>query len=54
MPKNHIARPIHTTTPVDCAGTYVAGDRQISSIGLHRKNPVGWFVGFAISFFRSS
>src|SRR5687768_1117182 len=47
----HHQDPIHTTTPVIAPGlTFASVTDKISSIVLKRKTPVGWFVGFAISF----
>src|SRR5512132_839363 len=47
----HSEGPIHTTTPVIAPGlTFASVTDKISSIVLKRKTPVGWFVGFAVSF----
>src|SRR5713226_10298282 len=43
--------PIHATTPV--VGdelTFGSVTDKISAIVLKRKTPIGWFIGFAISF----
>src|SRR5258705_12277745 len=43
--------PIHTTTPVIAPGlTFASVTDKHSAIVLTRKTPVGWFIGFAISF----
>lgn len=42
---------VHRTTPVIDAGhTYASITDKISSIVLRRRTPLGWFIGFAISF----
>src|SRR6202051_5385962 len=47
----HNEGPIHTTAPVIAPGlTFASVTDKISSIVLTRKTPVGWFIGFAISF----
>src|SRR6267143_1876845 len=41
----------HSTAPVIAPGlTFASVTDKISSIVLKRKTPVGWFIGFAISF----
>jgi Ni/Fe-hydrogenase subunit HybB-like protein len=43
--------PVHTTTPVVEEGlTFASVTDKISSIVLKRRTPLGWFIGFAISF----
>src|SRR5712692_4669526 len=43
--------PRHTTAAViDPALTFASVTDKISSIVLKRKTPLGWFIGFAISF----
>ncbi|MDQ2938095.1 MAG: polysulfide reductase NrfD, partial [Acidobacteriota bacterium] len=47
----HSEGPIHTTAPViDPKLTFGSVTDKISSIVLTRKTPLGWFIGFAISF----
>jgi Ni/Fe-hydrogenase subunit HybB-like protein len=47
----HSQTPIHTTAPVIDPGlTFGSVTDKISSIVLTRKTPLGWFIGFAISF----
>src|SRR6266545_2653631 len=44
-------RQLHTTAPViDPGQTFASVTDKISSIVLTRKTPLGWFIGFAISF----
>src|SRR6266511_1947430 len=44
-------RQLHTTAPVIDPGlTFASVTDKISSIVLTRKTPLGWFIGFAISF----
>src|SRR5712672_1137465 len=43
--------PMHTTAPVIDPGlTFASVTDKIGSIVLTRKTPLGWFIGFAISF----
>src|SRR6266545_1712866 len=47
----HHEAQLHTTAPVIAPGlTFASVTDKISSIVLKRKTPVGWFIGFAISF----
>jgi molybdopterin-containing oxidoreductase family membrane subunit len=48
----HSDAPVHlTTTPVVEPGlTFASVTDKISSIVLQRRTPIGWFIGFAISF----
>src|SRR5713101_8386748 len=47
----HSEGQIHTTGPVVASDlTFASVTDKISSIVLKRKTPVGWFIGFAISF----
>src|SRR6266536_3550753 len=49
--ESHHEGQLHTTAPVIAPGlTFASVTDKISSIVLKRKTPVGWFVGFAISF----
>jgi Ni/Fe-hydrogenase subunit HybB-like protein len=53
MPDNpHVDERLHhTTTPVVEPGlTFASVTDKISSIVLKRRTPIGWFIGFAISF----
>src|ERR1700730_9990654 len=47
----HDESPLQTTVPEIAPGlTFASVTDKISSIVLKRKTPLGWFVGFAISF----
>src|SRR6266699_1268530 len=49
--KPYAEGPMHTTAPViDPELTFASVTDKISSIVLQRKTPLGWFIGFAISF----
>ena len=49
--ESHHEGQLHTTAPVIAPGlTFASVTDKISSIVLKRKTPVGWFIGFAISF----
>src|SRR5712671_784788 len=49
--KPYTEEPMHTTAPVIDPGlTFASVTDKIGSIVLTRKTPLGWFVGFAISF----
>jgi len=51
MADNQDKASIHVTTPVVGGDlTFGSVTDQISSIVLTRKTPIGWFIGFAISF----
>jgi molybdopterin-containing oxidoreductase family membrane subunit len=49
--KPYTEGPMHTTAPVIDPGlTFASVTDKIGSIVLQRKTPLGWFIGFAISF----
>src|SRR5438876_3484640 len=49
--KPYTEGPMHTTAPViDPELTFASVTDKIGSIVLQRKTPLGWFIGFAISF----